>query len=263
MTKILRIDEFVKVNARDFTTTTTDDVYRNDRLNSDKDSPFRIIKNAVTDIDGNRYDGIEINGKVWMASNLMTTRFNDGTEIGRFADSEKGKLPYFEYPGKLHEGSSELKDYGLLYNFEAVDTGNLAPEGWHVPTIGEFKELLAFIAEDKRFNLEPDKKDPFGAYIAKSLCSKTGWDSDSETDAVGNDQSLNNLTGFNWFPAGYWYPAGSTSRNYGYYTSLWSCSPNASSADNAWYVRMNYSYANVSQYADSRIFGFSVRCVRD
>lgn len=220
---------------------------------------FEIIKNAVTDIDGNSYDGIRINGKLWMASNLRTTRFNDGTSIKRFAGSDGGKKPYFEYPDV---SVSRLKDYGLYYNFEAVNTGLLAPKGWHVPSKEEWEELFAFVARHPEYNLDANSKTAFGSHIAKAVCSKTGWVSHTNTDAVGNNQALNNATGFDIFPAGYWRP-GSTSRSVGRNAIFWSISPHAGAADIAWYVGTRCNLAGMLQYADSRFYGFSVRCVRD
>ena len=225
-----------------------------------KKKDFELVKNAVTDVDGNTYDGIKINGKLWMASNLRTTRFNDGTFIKRFASSDGGKKPYFEYPDV---DKSKLNDYGLYYNFEAVNTGLLAPKGWHVPNIEEWKELFAFIAQHPEYNLDVNNKTAFGSRISKSLCSKTGWVSHTNTDAVGNNQALNNATGFNIFPAGYWNPTNSTGYSVGYRTYFWSTAPHASAADIAWYVRTYYSYAYMYQYSDSRFYGFSVRCVRN
>ena len=42
-----------------------------------------------------------------------------------------------------------------------------------------------------------------GNKIAKSMASTTGWNSSSNTGAIGNEQSLNNSSGFNAFPEGY------------------------------------------------------------
>lgn len=39
-------------------------------------------------------------------------------------------------------------DYGALYNWYAVDTGLLAPAGWHVPTNAEWDILVAFLGGD-------------------------------------------------------------------------------------------------------------------
>ena len=39
--------------------------------------------------------------------------------------------------------------------------------------------------------------------IAKAMASTTGWNSSTDSGAPGNDQSLNNSSGFNAFPEGY------------------------------------------------------------
>ena len=225
-----------------------------------KKKDFELVKNAVTDVDGNTYDGIRINGKLWMASNLRTTHFNNGRQIGRFASSDGGKKPYFEYPDV---DKTKLNDYGLYYNFEAVNTGLLAPKGWHVPSKEEWEELFAFIAQHPEYNLDMDDKTAFGSHIAKAVCSKDGWHESSYKNNVGCEPEKNNSTGFNLFPAGGWSAAGATSNRVGYSTYLWSSSPDASSADNAWYVYTRHSYAYMDQYANTMANGRSVRCARN
>ena len=42
-----------------------------------------------------------------------------------------------------------------------------------------------------------------GNKIAKAMASTTGWNSSTDTGAPGNDQSLNNSSGFNAFPEGW------------------------------------------------------------
>jgi uncharacterized protein (TIGR02145 family) len=35
--------------------------------------------------------------------------------------------------------------YGALYNWYTVNTGKLAPQGWHVPGAGEWQTLIAYL----------------------------------------------------------------------------------------------------------------------
>ena len=225
-----------------------------------KKKGFEFVENAVADVDGNTYDGIRINGKLWMASNLRTTHFNNGRQIGRFASSDGGKKPYFEYPDV---DKTKLKDYGLYYNFEAVNTGLLAPKGWHVPSKEEWEELFAFIAQHPEYNLDMNDKRAFGSYIAKSLCSKIGWAESLYNNAVGCNPVENNSTGFNLFQAGYWLAPGATSENFGSHTYLWSSSPDVSSSVYAWYVGTYYNSSCMYLYANARSNGRNVRCVRN
>ena len=46
-----------------------------------KKHTYEIMKDVVTDIDGNHYDAVKIGDQIWMMQNLKTTRYADGTEI--------------------------------------------------------------------------------------------------------------------------------------------------------------------------------------
>lgn len=89
------------------------------------------------DIDNNQYSTIIVGNKAWMCENLKVTRYNDGTLIPVLNDHDdwrddiKGAMCYYDND----------KSEGALYNFHAVNTKKLAPEGWRVPTYEEWDEL--------------------------------------------------------------------------------------------------------------------------
>ena len=49
--------------------------------NQEEPSLEHYLPDAVVDIDGNSYDAVRIGDQVWMAENLRTTRYADGTTI--------------------------------------------------------------------------------------------------------------------------------------------------------------------------------------
>ena len=96
-----------------------------------------------------------------------------------------------------------------LYNWYAVagihDTDpntpdkEFAPEGWHVPTDTEWTTLGEHLIANG-YNYDESTTEN---KIAKAMASTTGWLNSPNTGAIGNDQSLNNSSGFNAFPEGW------------------------------------------------------------
>jgi len=126
----------------------------------DRSSSNNISGNILTDIDDNNYKTIKIGNQVWMAENLRTTKYNDGTQISQFIDGFKPDGAYHWYNNDI-----TLKKIGALYNWHAVDTDKLCPLGWHVPSRIEWEELFAFVDFSSK---EPDR-------LAYHLRSKKGW----------------------------------------------------------------------------------------
>jgi uncharacterized protein (TIGR02145 family) len=109
---------------------------------------FLTVKNEilVTDIDGNVYKTVEIGNQLWMAENLKTTKFRDGSNIperrsidGWEYDGEDRLPAWCNYLNKAENGSNN----GRLYNWFAVSsTRQICPEGWKVPSQEDFETLL-------------------------------------------------------------------------------------------------------------------------
>ena len=103
------------------------------------------ISDQITDVDGNVYHSVIIGNQEWMVENLKATRLNDGTEL-KYISSGKDWITD-EFPSYCwYDNIINLEsNNGLLYNFYAVNTGNLAPIGWHVATDEDWRILELFI----------------------------------------------------------------------------------------------------------------------
>ena len=219
-----------------------------------------VIRNAVTDIDGNKYDAVRIGTQVWMASNLRTTRYADGTSIAQ-GSSTSDTTPYWYYP---YNNASNMSTCGLLYNWEAVMRNSssskanpsgvqgICPTGWHVPSDAEWTQLTDYVGSLSDFQCNGNSSS-----IAKALASTEGWCPSSNECAAGNNRSSNNATGFSAFPAGLYYG------NYEIFigANLWSSTEDDSRL--AWNRYLYYKNSTVSRSSYYKYYGFSVRCVRD
>lgn len=104
----------------------------------------------VTDIDGNVYNTVNINGKIWMTENLKTTRYNDGTPIPNVTDNAAWANLRGANDGaycNYDNNPAHVDTYGRLYNWHAVNSPHqLAPTGWHIPSKAEWDALEAWLA---------------------------------------------------------------------------------------------------------------------
>ena len=128
--------------------------------------------------------------------------YRDGTEIPQVTDDTEweslttGAWCYYDNDpskGKLYNWYVVM---GIHDNDENTPIKVLAPEGWHVPTDAEWTTLEEYLIANG-YNYDG---------------TTTGWWINSKSaGAPGNDQSLNNSSGFNAFPESYRYLNGSFS----------------------------------------------------
>lgn len=209
----------------------------------------------VTDIDGNVYHTVKIGTQTWMVENLKTTKYNDGTNIPYVTDPTAWST--LRTPGYCYYDNDSLNKYtyGALYNWYTINTGKLAPTGWHEPTDADWSTLINHLIAHG-YNYDGTTT---GNKIAKSLAATTGW-STYNNGAVSKDLSKNNTSGFAGLPGGYRY-------NYGTFVDIGSSggwwSSTEYSMDDAWYRSLYYTNSNVGRNYSYRQCGFSVRCLRD
>lgn len=229
-----------------------------------------IIKNAVTDFDGNKYDAVKLGKQVWMASNLKTTHYADGSSIplGNMMNNMSATSPYRFNPDN---NSSMVSTYGYLYNWSAaMKKGNSStanpsgvqgacPNGWHMPSDAEWTELTDYLSTKSEY------QSGGAANIAKALASTSGWDQCPVANAIGNNQSSNNATGFNAVPAG---ECQQTPNYFGSSAYFWT----ATKIGNATGENDLIAYDRVMRYYEATVTteeyafkqnGMSVRCVRN
>lgn len=100
---------------------------------------------SVSDNRGVPYKTVTIGSQEWMAENMWAIVFNNGDKIPqaqteeawkKAAENQQPAWCYFEYDGRV------WPEYGVLYNWYAVtDPRGIAPEGWQVPSVGDWKSL--------------------------------------------------------------------------------------------------------------------------
>jgi uncharacterized protein (TIGR02145 family) len=103
---------------------------------------------VVADIDGNLYTTVTIGTQTWMQQDLKATRYNDGAPIPNVTDA--AAWAGLTTPGYCwYDNNAVYKTtYGALYNWYAINTGKLAPKGWHVPTNAEWTTLSTYLGGD-------------------------------------------------------------------------------------------------------------------
>ena len=101
---------------------------------------------TVQDNEGNSYKTIKIGEQIWMQENLKTTHYNNGKAIPTIADPKAwGNATTGAYA--VYEDKEKNKqEFGLYYNYYVIiDTGNVCPIGWHIPSDSDFIKLIDFM----------------------------------------------------------------------------------------------------------------------
>lgn len=192
---------------------------------------FLLTAILVTSCGRERFNEVTIGKQVWMTTNLDVNEFRNGDPIPEAKTAEewriaaKRKKPVWCY---YDNDPVKGEKYGKLYNWYAVnDSRGLAPEGWHIPSDGEWSELSPYLG---------------GEYAAGE---------------VNYRQTVDDV-GFSDLPSGRRLFDG-TFEGIGEYGIWWSKTDGIFST--VWIRDMTNGI--LYRYTNSKENGFSVRCVRD
>jgi uncharacterized protein (TIGR02145 family) len=110
--------------------------------------PAPCFSGTVTDVDGNLYNTVKIGNQCWLKENLKTTRYRNGASITHVVDSVAWVRDSIIIPAWCYYNFDVTTNptFGKTYNWYAlVDTNQLCPAGWHIPTDSEWTELVNYI----------------------------------------------------------------------------------------------------------------------
>lgn len=205
---------------------------------------------TVTDKEGNVYSTIVIGSQTWMAENLRSTKYSDGSSIPQDG--------YYFYNNDI----SNKNTHGVLYTWDIAMKGEAAsnsvpsnrqgvcPQGWHIPSDEEWKILEQFIGmPQSELNNSGLRGTNQGGKL-KSTNSQM-W--------VSPNSDATNQFGFNAFASGFYFNGAFYSL--GYNSIFWSTSINNSNT--SWFRTLSNDNGKIIRGNNNKQNGFSVRCVKN
>jgi len=203
---------------------------------------------TITDIDENAYNIVTIGEQTWMTENLKVKKYSNGDEIPLVVKSEDWGIQTTGAYCNYYHDESNINPYGRLYNwFAVVDLRGLCPTGWHVPTIKDWKALIAFLGGEDlaagKMKSRGNLKEETGLWIYPNAISEPAC-------------------GFNGLPGGYRRADGEFVFM-GLYGNFWSSSEYPVVSPKARFIYLFNQYEFITLGDWEKTYGFSVRCLKD
>lgn len=205
-------------------------------------------EHKIADIDGNIYDSVVIGSQIWMTENLRVTKYNNGDPIpgyeikscldiktGEFFNFQKGDYCFYDNDEEF------INQNGCLYNWYAVnDDRQIAPFGWHVPSLEDWEVLFNFLG---------------GELIVGDKLKMTGLNSWGSRKT-----NSDNSSGFSAVPSGFRSIDG-LYKGLNYYCYWWT----STKFDElrSWFCYLKYGVKYATFKNDLNLYGFSIRLIRD
>lgn len=198
------------------------------RFESSEDSVFTDTR------DGEKYTFTRIGNQTWMTENLRYSGTIPEIQIdNQWANLNTPAWCYYQNNPSFHF------TFGKLYNFYAVETGKLAPPGWHIPSDEEWQQLIDYLGGD---------------YIAGgAMKSTTVWNPPNK--------GATNSSGFSGLPGGFRSDTWAYWQQMGMGGFWWTSTK--SSGEKAFNRMMGYYGIQILQKECFFTEGLTVRCIKD
>ena len=197
------------------------------------------------------YNTVQIGNQCWMAENL-----DYGTRVDFTTGQENnGIIEKFCFNNE----DDSCSVYGGIYQWDELmdyitteGSIGICPEGWHVPTDGEWCVL----------ENETDSE--------TILCDSEGWrgiDAGGSMKETGYSHwsqpntGATNSSSFTGLPAGYFNFSQEDILGLGWFSQYWTSTE--FSTDNPWMRGLHYSKATIRRINQSKDYGLSLRCIKD
>lgn len=185
------------------------------------------LMGTVSDFENNSYPWVKVDNKKWMAQNLRSTKFSDGSVITS-AYSSTEDVTFLNNYGRYYEKSD-------IYN-------NPCPSGWRIPLSIDILNMMEHIGNAA------------GAKVKSTGTSNDGtglWGKDNDEDEGTN------TTGLNINPADH----SGILNNEHYY--MWTSSKTDNNEPLLFYVTYLSNSYSVFEYFGDRNYSATCRCIQD
>lgn len=210
---------------------------------------------TVTDFDGNVYRTVKIGDQWWMAENLKVAHYRNGDPIPNVVDNVAWRELAADACCVYNNDPANVAIYGKLYNWYAIsDNRNIAPEGWHVPTDYEWKQMEMYLGMSQTDADAVGWRGTDEGGKLKEIC-ESYW----ATPNVG----ATNETGFSAIPGGYRVGETGAFVEMDYFAYFWSTSESVSYPTKAIFRNLYHNNSIIGRGENGKKCGKSIRCVRD
>lgn len=204
---------------------------------------FVCNSSQVADTDGNVYNTVKIGSQCWMKENLRT-----GTMVsGSTGQTDNGIIEKYCY----NDEPEFCTEYGGLYQWDemmgyTIQEGvqGICPDGWHLPSKAEYDVLIANLPEEL-YKGDQLKETGTAHWQHSTLSSPT------------------NLSGFTALGSGYRYDSSPYFGGNQITNLLQTSTQQTNDPSTAYTFELLYDSRDVTPVALSKVYGMSVRCIKN